>query len=220
MKIKRITGMIRRWATAEVVKADATVSQPADSPHQIFKTFSEGIKQQNLKAVQSFTANENELFEKCYNAIKGLSEAEKAYFFYRYYTEDPDFSIEEIRQGVHEDRNPFNPYQMSDLGFGGQRGSSQNANQKTTSEEAPQEAKIEEPVKEKKTHFDVELTSIDSAKKLAIIKELKNVLVIGLKDAKDLVEGGPVVLKKGLLMQDAEELNAKLTAIGCVITLK
>ena len=72
----------------------------------------------------------------------------------------------------------------------------------------------------KKTEFDVELTSIDAARKLGIIKELKGMLGLGLKEAKDMVEKAPVTLKKRVATAEADALKAKLEGLGCSIALK
>ena len=84
---------------------------------------------------------------------------------------------------------------------------------------------IKEVVKEEvkapeKKFFDVELTGIEASKKLNIIKEFKNLFSLGLKEAKDTVEKPPVVLKKGALKEEANELKMKLEALGCIINLK
>ena len=72
----------------------------------------------------------------------------------------------------------------------------------------------------KKKHFDVELTSFDTAKKLSIIKEIKNTLGIGLKDAKEMVEKAPFVFKEKADKESSEELKEKFEKLGAVITLK
>ena len=79
---------------------------------------------------------------------------------------------------------------------------------------------IKEEPKVEKTKFDIELSSIDPAKKLNIIKEFKNIFGLGLKEAKDSVEKLPVVLKKAVDKSDAEELKEKLEKLGCVILMK
>lgn len=70
-----------------------------------------------------------------------------------------------------------------------------------------------------KTEFDVVLKSA-GANKLAVVKEVKNLLGIGLKEAKDLVDGAPGVLKQGATKDDAESLKNALTAAGAEIELK
>ena len=70
-----------------------------------------------------------------------------------------------------------------------------------------------------KTEFDVVMTSFGAAK-LAVIKEVKNVLGLGLAEAKAMVEGVPAKLKEGVSKEDAEDLKAKLEAAGATIEIK
>lgn len=65
----------------------------------------------------------------------------------------------------------------------------------------------------------VELTDAGS-QKVAVIKVVKEVLGLGLKEAKDLVDGAPVMVKEGMKKEEAEELKAKLEAAGAKVTLK
>ncbi len=70
-----------------------------------------------------------------------------------------------------------------------------------------------------KTEFDVVLNSAGGAK-LAVVKEVKNLLGVGLKDAKELVDGAPGVIKEGASKEDAEALKAALEAAGAEVELK
>ena len=79
---------------------------------------------------------------------------------------------------------------------------------------APVAAAVEE-----KTEFDVELTSF-GAKKLDVIKVVREITGLGLKDAKDLVEGAPKMLKEGVSKDDAEKIKEQLTAAGATVTIK
>jgi large subunit ribosomal protein L7/L12 len=67
--------------------------------------------------------------------------------------------------------------------------------------------------------FTVELTE-GGAQKIAVIKVVKEVLGLGLKEAKDLVEGAPKVVKEGLKKEEADELKKKLEEAGAKVTLK
>ena len=69
------------------------------------------------------------------------------------------------------------------------------------------------------TEFDVILKS-GGANKLNVIKEVKNILNLGLKEAKDLVDGAPSVLKQGVSKEEAESLKDTLTAAGAEIEVK
>ncbi|EKW99234.1 50S ribosomal protein L7/L12 [Ligilactobacillus saerimneri] len=70
-----------------------------------------------------------------------------------------------------------------------------------------------------KSEFDVELTSAGSAK-VKVIKAVKDITGLGLKDAKGLVDGAPSVLKEGVAKDEAEEMKAKLEELGASVTLK
>ena len=72
---------------------------------------------------------------------------------------------------------------------------------------------------EEKTEFDVELTSA-GAGKVKVIKVVKDVTGLGLKDAKGLVDGAPSVIKEGVAKDEAEEIKAKLEEVGAQVTLK
>lgn len=72
---------------------------------------------------------------------------------------------------------------------------------------------------EEKTEFDVELTNF-GAKKLDVIKAVRELTGLGLKEAKDLVEGAPKILKEGVSKEEAESIKAKLTEAGAEVTIK
>ena len=75
------------------------------------------------------------------------------------------------------------------------------------------------PAAEEKTEFDVVLTEIGS-NKIAVIKAVREITGLGLKEAKDLVEGAPKAVKEGVAKADAEELKKKLEAAGAKVELK
>lgn len=72
---------------------------------------------------------------------------------------------------------------------------------------------------EGKSSFNVELKSA-GAQKIAIIKVVKEALALGLKEAKDLVDAAPAMLKEGMKKEDAEDLKKKIEAAGGEVTLK
>ena len=72
---------------------------------------------------------------------------------------------------------------------------------------------------EEKTDFDVVLASF-GANKLAVIKVVREITGLGLKDAKDLVEGAPKTLKEGATKEEAEAIKAQLTEAGATVELK
>ena len=74
-------------------------------------------------------------------------------------------------------------------------------------------------VEEEKTEFNVELTEA-GANKVKVIKIVREVTGLGLKEAKDLVDGAPKVVKESVSKAEADELKAKLEAEGAKVTLK
>lgn len=72
---------------------------------------------------------------------------------------------------------------------------------------------------EEKSEFDVVLTS-DGGAKIPVMKVVKDLLGLGLKDAKELVESVPATLKEGVKAEDAEEMKAKLEEAGAIVELK
>ena len=72
---------------------------------------------------------------------------------------------------------------------------------------------------EEKTEFDVELTEV-GANKVKVIKVVREVTGLGLKEAKDAVDGAPKVLKSGVSKEEANDIKAKLEAEGAKVTVK
>jgi len=72
---------------------------------------------------------------------------------------------------------------------------------------------------EEKTSFNVELTN-SGANKIGVIKVLREVTQMGLKDAKDLVDGAPKMVKEGATKQEAEDIKKKIETAGGQVTLK
>ena len=72
---------------------------------------------------------------------------------------------------------------------------------------------------EEQSEFNVELTSF-GANKVAVIKAVREITGLGLKEAKDMVEGAPSVLKEAVSKEEAEELKKKLEETGATITIK
>ena len=74
---------------------------------------------------------------------------------------------------------------------------------------------------EEKTEFDVELTGLSDAKaKVKVIKEIRGITGLGLKDAKALVEGAPAIVKEAVGKEAAEDIKKKVEAVGGKITIK
>ena len=72
---------------------------------------------------------------------------------------------------------------------------------------------------EEKTEFDVELTEIGD-QKVKVIKAVKDATGLGLKEAKEVVDGAPKVVKEGVSKEEAEALKKQLEEVGAVVTIK
>ena len=72
---------------------------------------------------------------------------------------------------------------------------------------------------EEKTEFDVELTEV-GAEKVKVIKVVREVTGLGLKEAKDVVDGAPKVVKEAASKEEAEDIKKKLEEVGAKVTLK
>ncbi|CAL9762725.1 unnamed protein product [Musa acuminata subsp. burmannicoides] len=82
-------------------------------------------------------------------------------------------------------------------------------------------AEAAKPAEEKeKTAFDIKLEKFDAAAKIKVIKEVRTFTDLGLKEAKELVEKAPVVLKKGVTKEEAEAIAAKLKEVGATVALE
>ena len=75
------------------------------------------------------------------------------------------------------------------------------------------------PAAEEKTEFDVILTDA-GGKKIAVIKEVRGITGLGLKDSKDLVEAAPKAVKEGVSKEEAEEIKGKLEEAGATVEVK
>lgn len=94
-----------------------------------------------------------------------------------------------------------------DAGFGGDDGGGDGGGA------AEEEAVVE------KTVFELKLTGYDAKAKIKVIKEVRAITGAGLKEAKELVEGAPTVIKKDIKKEEAEELKVKLEALGATIEI-
>jgi len=93
------------------------------------------------------------------------------------------------------------------------RGGGRGGGKKKGADAAPEEA-VEE-----KTIFDLKLTAFDAKSKIKVIKEVRGMTSLGLKEAKELVEGVPSTLKKDIKKEEAEELKAKLEGLGATVEI-
>ncbi|KAK7284289.1 hypothetical protein RJT34_19033 [Clitoria ternatea] len=77
-----------------------------------------------------------------------------------------------------------------------------------------------EKKKVEKTAFDLKLDAFDAASKIKVIKEVRTFTSLGLKEAKDLVEKVPAVLKKGVTKEEAESIIAKMKEVGAKVSME
>lgn len=73
---------------------------------------------------------------------------------------------------------------------------------------------------EEQTEFDVILKGFDAAKKIAVIKEVRGITGLGLKEAKEVVEGGEKAVKEGVSKEEAATVKEKLEAAGATVEIK
>ena len=130
-------------------------------------------------------------------------------------------SMEKDGTGIWPTANP-NWFKQQELmaslgpfmgGFGGAGGGGAAA--PAEAEAAPEE----EAAPKEKTHYDVELTAFDAKTKIKVIKEIRTMFGLGLKEAKETVEGAPVWLKKEVAKEEADAMVEKLAAVGAEIRL-
>ena len=84
---------------------------------------------------------------------------------------------------------------------------------------SPRRLRLPAAAAEEKTEFNVELKEA-GANKIAVIKVVREITGLGLKEAKDLVEGAPKTLKEGVSKADADEMKKKLEEAGAKVELK
>ena len=85
--------------------------------------------------------------------------------------------------------------------------------------EGGQDEEQQQEEQKKKTKFDVQLTSFDAKVKIKVIKEVRGILGLGLKESKELVESVPKILQKDMKEEDAEKMKQQLEALGAVVEL-
>ena len=76
------------------------------------------------------------------------------------------------------------------------------------------------PAAEEKTEFDVVLAGFDASKKIGIIKVVREITGLGLKEAKEAVDNAPKTLKEGVSQDEAESIKAALTEAGATVEIK
>ncbi|BFG41286.1 hypothetical protein CerSpe_275600 [Prunus speciosa] len=116
---------------------------------------------------------------------------------------------EVLREKLGIKEMPVMAMMMPGMGFGGLKGAGKGG---------PAAAKGEEKVE--KTAFDVKLDSFDAAAKIKVIKEVRTFTSLGLKEAKDLVEKAPTLLKKGVTKEEADSIVAKMKEVGAKVSME
>ncbi|KAI4314812.1 hypothetical protein L6164_027681 [Bauhinia variegata] len=109
------------------------------------------------------------------------------------------------KKGINE--MPIMMMMMPGMGIGGLKG-------------APKGAPKGEEKKAEKTAFDLKLEEFDAAAKIKVIKEVRTFTSLGLKEAKDLVEKVPTLLKKGVTREEAERIIAKMKEVGAKVSME
>lgn len=103
-------------------------------------------------------------------------------------------------------------------GRGGHGGGSSTANSSNNNTDGTDGTDAEGSMKPK-THFDLKLISFDAKAKIKVIKEVRAITGLGLKEAKELVEGAPKLVKKDIQVEEAKALKKTLEDIGATIEL-
>ncbi|KAM1156304.1 hypothetical protein ACFXTH_027082 [Malus domestica] len=116
---------------------------------------------------------------------------------------------EVLREKLGVKEMPGMVMMMPGMGFGGLRGAGKGGAAAAKSEE-----------KAEKLVFDVKLDSFDAAAKIKVIKEVRTFTDLGLKEAKDLVEKAPTLLKKGVTKEEAESIVAKMKEVGAKVSME
>lgn len=84
----------------------------------------------------------------------------------------------------------------------------------------PTSSKLEENIVEEKTEFDVIIEEVPTAKRITVIKVVRSLTSLGLKEAKDLIESVPKVVTEGISKEKADEAKKLLEEAGAVVTIK
>ncbi|KAI3867709.1 hypothetical protein MKW92_016524 [Papaver armeniacum] len=117
---------------------------------------------------------------------------------------------EVLRKKLNINEMPIMTMMMPGMGIGGKVGRGVGGAAKGGEEKKAAE----------KTAFDLKLEGFDAAGKIKIIKEVRTFTDLGLKEAKELVEKAPTLLKKGVTKEEAEKIIEKMTAIGAKVTME
>lgn len=212
-KLAKILRRTNTLKTAENPEVSETIDYSTLKNEEIYNLKLEEIKNSYKNLTEGLNEEERQFFEIGYQAITSLDKSEKEYFFYRLLIENKkkeESQIEKIKNGI---KKSFFSIRTNFFEKLGSLGNAKNSNSENEQKEEKEEI-------EEKTIFDVELTSFEAGKKLMVIKTLKTILKLGLKETKEFVEKTPQILREGVKKEEAEELSEKLAKIGCVISIK
>ena len=186
-------------------------------PKELFDEKFSLMKESAEDSLANLSEEEKELFEKGFDIMRRMSEAEREYLLYKIMKEDNLYKGETVQTNELLKSTPHNSFNVYRSNIFSSFGSGQTKAESTTDQVA--EEIVEEPQEESKV-VNLCLESFDAAQKLKIIKELKAILGLGLKETKELLEKGPGVLKEKVNREEAEQIQEKLTKLGCVTILK
>ena len=171
----------------------------------------ETIKERISQKLSKSDPKEIEFFKKSFEAIDSLTKEEKDYFMFKFYRESVFIDKREMEDGFIERMNLIPSHILSNT--------SAHNTSTPSSKEVVDSASSSEKKPEKNT-VSIEVSSIDLAKKLSAIKEVKALLGIGLKEAKERVESCPFLLKEDISKEEAESLLPLLEKAGLKLTIK
>uniref|UniRef100_A0A2P2LDR9 50S ribosomal protein L7/L12 n=1 Tax=Rhizophora mucronata TaxID=61149 RepID=A0A2P2LDR9_RHIMU len=122
--------------------------------------------------------------------------------------------VEALRGKLDAKEMPLMAMMMPGMQFGGFQGAVRGGAGAAAASAGKGEEKME------KTSFDLKLEGFDAAAKLKVIKELRSFTDLGLKEAKELVEKAPAMIKRGVPKEDAEKILEKMKAAGAKVTIE
>ncbi len=219
MRVRSLTKQLRKCFARKINRATKTKQDYlALNPAEIFAEKFEELKISLNENLKSLSTEEHESFSKGYEILKDLNDDEKTYLMFRILKERNVYGDQPIEVNLQQEmtmNNSFDVFKSDVLCAMGSSSGGQSLSEKDGQEKLEE---IAEP--EEKKVVDLAMESYDTAQKLKIIKELKNLLGLGLKDAKELLEKGAGVLKEKVDRSEAETMQEKLSKLGCVTTLK
>ncbi|KAI3959078.1 hypothetical protein MKX01_023754 [Papaver californicum] len=178
------------------------------------------LKESSFLGYLSQSRNPNTLIERSWNnrfAFTSTDEIKPSKRVISLVDEISDLTLLEVadltevlRKKMNINEMPIMTMMMPGMGIGGKAGGGKGGALKGGEEKKAAE----------KTAFDLKLEGFDAGGKIKIIKEVRTFTDLGLKEAKELVEKAPTLLKKGVTKEEAEKIIGKMTAIGAKVTME